>query len=75
MYNYLRQDRTDKYPDNVCTTTVDLEDPMDIKFLAMTLNIYHLRNMNDYFLYILPNSNRSENARFKGITADTMTRG
>ena len=24
VYNYRRQDRTDKYPDNVCTTTVDL---------------------------------------------------
>ena len=23
MYNYRRQDRTDKYPNNVCTTTVD----------------------------------------------------
>ena len=42
MYNYLRQDRTDKYPDNVCTTTVDLEDPVYVKFLAMTPNIYHL---------------------------------
>ena len=26
------------------------------------------RPVNDYFLYIIPNPNRSENARFEGIT-------
>ena len=61
VYNYRRQDRTDKYPNNVCTTTVDLEDPVDVKFLDVTPNIYGvctttkrvqllpLRPVNDYF--------------------------
>ena len=61
MHNYRRQDRTDKFPDNVCTTTAvfgiakndkyldarcieqlpsTLEDPVDVKFLAVTPNIY-----------------------------------
>ena len=35
VYNYRRKDRTDKYPNNVCTTTVDLEDPVDVKFLEI----------------------------------------
>ena len=47
--------------DDVSTTTVDLEDPVDVKFLDVTLNIYGvcttmkrvrllpLRPVNDYF--------------------------
>ena len=31
---------------------------------------FHYRRENDYFLYIVPNPNRSENARFEGITRD-----
>ena len=33
------------------------------------------RPVNAYFLYIVPNSFRPENTRFKGITNETITRG
>ena len=73
MHNYRRQDWTDKFPDNVCTTTAvygfakndkyldarcieqlpsTLEDPVDVKFLAVTPNIYE-RGENAYFRYEL----------------------
>ena len=60
-----------------------LEDPVDVKFLTTTPNIYglctatsttavyhyfHYRRENVYFLYIAPNSIRPKNARFEGIT-------
>ena len=39
VYSYRRQDRTDKYPDNVCTTTVAV------------YHYFHYRRENDYFHY------------------------
>ena len=49
------------FHNDVCTTTVDLEDPVDVKFLDVTPNIYGvctttkcvrllpLRHVNNYF--------------------------
>ena len=37
VYSYRRQDRTDKYPDNVCTTTVAV------------YHYFHYRRENVYF--------------------------
>ena len=112
VYIYGRQDRNNKYPDNVCNSSVD---PVDVKYLyrrprtstktcTTTVAVYHYaqvplqdvplpspktvkctttaavdstrqrvpllprRPVNAYFLYTAPNSNRSKNARFKGIT-------
>ena len=46
VYNYHRQDRTDKYPDNVCTTTVD---PRRLRGRQVPRrDPEHLRNVYDY---------------------------
>ena len=36
---------------------------------------FHYRRENVYFHYTASNMNPSDNARFEGITAETMTRG
>ena len=61
-----------------------LEDPVDPEHLRIMNTYFHYemylyrrrerllprRPVNAYFLYTAPKSNRSKNARFKGITRD-----
>ena len=62
-----------KFLSDTCTTTVAVYHYFHYR--RHVNNYFPRRPVNDYFLYIVPNPNRSENARFKGITAETMTRG
>ena len=62
VYIYGRQDRNNKYPDNVCNSSVD---PVDVKYLyrrprtsmktcTTTIAVYHYfprRPVNNYFHY------------------------
>ena len=62
VYIYGRQDRNNKYPDNVCNSSVD---PVDVKYLyrrprtstktcTTTVAVYHYfpwRPVNNYFHY------------------------
>ena len=58
VYNYRRQDRTDKYPDNACTTTVA---PRRLRGRQVPRrDPEHLRNVNYYFHYERVPLHRSE---------------
>ena len=87
VYIYGRQDQNNKYPDNVCNSIVD---PVDVKYLyrrprtstktCTTTVAEDPCNGTVKFDYLrvplLPSTilNRSENARFEGITAENDAR-
>ena len=66
FYYYRRQDRTDKYPGNVCTTSVAANDYFhDVREQLLPLpppreRLLPRRPVNAYFLYTAPNSFRPE---------------